>query len=300
MLAEHDQPAEPVATAVIRSGPLTVNSEGAGSKRPEGGTERGAPAPYFEVHPGGGPYMLLVHGLLASRAQWQLNLGALAEVCRPVVVELLGHGRSPAPADRTAYRPAAYVEAFEQIRRGLGVERWLVCGQSLGAALTLRYALERPKRVIAQVFTNSNSALADPGWDEAVRQALEANARQLQAQGRAALEASPVHPRRARRLPEAVRAALVADSDLLDPRGVGLTGLETVLNSPVRDTVHRNVVPSLLVVGLRERRFRPHRDFAERHMPALEIVETDAGHPVNIEAADEFNAAVCDFVRRHA
>src|SRR6059058_4727521 len=111
---------------------------------------------YYDVHDGTGPYMLMVHGFLSSRAQWGPNLTALAPVTRPVVLELWGHGRSPAPTDPPRYHPDAYIEAFDQLRTQLGVERWFLCGQSFGAALTLRYALTHPDRVMAQVFTNSS------------------------------------------------------------------------------------------------------------------------------------------------
>jgi pimeloyl-ACP methyl ester carboxylesterase len=254
----------------------------------------------YDVHEGSGPYLLLVHGMLASRAQWQPNLEELSRVSRPVVVELYGHGRSPSPEDPARYRPEAYVAAFEHIREELGAERWLVCGQSLGAALTLRYALECPDRIPAQVFTNSNSALAEPGWGPAVRQALGEHAKRLQKEGRAALEASPVHPKRSRRLPAAVRAALVADCELHDPRGVGLTGVETVPDSSVRARIGENRVPSLLVVGEREKRFLAHRDYARTHMPQLHIESTDAGHAVNIEAAQPFNRIVVEFLSQFA
>lgn len=238
--------------------------------------------------------------MLSSRAQWQPNLAALSRVCRPVVIELLGHGRSPSPSDPACYTPAAYVAAFEKIRHSLGAERWLICGQSLGAALTLRYALERPQNVIAQVFTNSNSAAADAKWGELVRQGLGAMAERLEREGRAALEESPVHPRHSRHLPPEVRDALVADSALHDPRGVGLTGLETVPPSSVREQLKQNSVPALMVLGTREKRFADQADYIRAHMPALEVVATDAGHAVNIEAAAVFNEAVSDFVRRHA
>lgn len=254
----------------------------------------------YDVHEGRGPYLLLVHGMLASRAQWQLNLADLARIARPVVVELYGHGRSPSPTDPARYHPEAYVEGFERIREALGVERWLICGQSLGAALTLRYALDCPERVAAQVFTNSNSALAEPEWGPIVRKALGEHLKQLESQGRAALDASPVHPRRSRRLPAAVRDALVADCELHDPRGVGLTGVETVPDSSVRTLIGENRVPSLLVVGERETRFLPHRDYAREHMPHLRIECTDAGHAVNIEAAKAFNGAVTAFFSEFA
>ena len=252
------------------------------------------------MHEGRGPPLLLVHGMLSSRAQWRDNVAALAEVCRPVVVELFGHGRSPSPDDPLRYRPQAYVEAFERIRRELGVERWPVCGQSLGGALTLRYALDRPERVAAHVFTNSNSALAEAGWGERVRAGLLGYLERLEREGRAALESNPVHPRHARSLPEATRDALVADAELHDPRGVGMTGVETVPFSSSRERVHENRVPSLLVVGERERRFRGHRDLARAQMPALQIVSADAGHAVNIEAAKTFNDEVRRFLRVHA
>ena len=255
---------------------------------------------HCDVHEGSGPWLLLVHGMLSSRAQWQPNLDALSRVCRPVVIELLGHGRSPSPSDPACYAPASYVAAFEKIRRSLGAERWLICGQSLGAALTLRYALERPEKVIAQVFTNSNSAVADARWGEMVRRGLGTMAVRLQREGRAALEESPVHPRHSRHLPPEVRDALVADCELHDPRGVGLTGVETVPPSSVREQLKQNSVPALMVLGTREKRFQRHADYIRAHMPALEVVTAEVGHAVNIEAAPLFNEAVSEFVLRHA
>ena len=138
-----------------------------------------------DVHPGEGPPMLLMHGFLSSRAQWVANLEALAAVCTPVTMELLGHGRSEAPSDPAAYAAATYVRRFETLREMLGADRWLVCGQSFGAGLTLRYALEHPNRVIGQVFTNSLSGvLPTRGTPEA----REAQAADIEARGQAALE----------------------------------------------------------------------------------------------------------------
>jgi pimeloyl-ACP methyl ester carboxylesterase len=96
---------------------------------------------YYEVHPGTGPYLLLVHGFLSSRAQWRPNLATLARVSRPVVVELWGRSHSPSPDDPALYAPDMYMQLFDQLRQRLGAEHWLLCGQSFGAALTLRYAL---------------------------------------------------------------------------------------------------------------------------------------------------------------
>ena len=62
------------------------------------------------VHDGDGPFALILHGALGSRSYWDDNLEALKTVCRPVVLELWGHGRSPSPEDPKRYEPEAYVE----------------------------------------------------------------------------------------------------------------------------------------------------------------------------------------------
>ncbi len=254
---------------------------------------------HYDVHPGNGPFMLFVHGFLSSRSQWRPNLDSLSQVATPVVVELFGHGRSPSPDDPAAYTPSNYAVEFERIREALGVDRWLVCGQSLGAALSLRYALDYPERVIAHIFTNSMSALAEEGWADQVRPGLEGQARRLAEEGRGVLEQHPLSPLRNRRLPPIQREAFAADAKLLDPAGIARTGLFTIPDSSVRARVGSNSVPTLLAVGQREMRFAPYWHFAETEMPLLTVAEIHAGHAPNLDAAEAFNDAVLAFVRTH-
>ena len=245
--------------------------------------------------------MLLVHGMLSGRSQWRPNLAAIGTVARPVVVELWGHGRSPSPHDPDVYHPDGYVRQFERIRVELGVERWLVCGQSLGGSLTLRYALTHPDRVIAQVFTNSVSALGDDEWRETRRQTAAHVADAIVAGGREAVERLPIHPARATRIPEPTHTALLEDAALIDPEGIAMAFRHTVAEASVRDRIGENRVPTLLVCGEREKRFLAERNFALANMPALEVVNCPtAGHAVNLEAAAEFDRAVTDYFRRHA
>ncbi|GIX46065.1 MAG: hypothetical protein KatS3mg131_0276 [Candidatus Tectimicrobiota bacterium] len=54
-------------------------------------------------------------------------------------------------------------------------------------------------------------------------------------------------------------------------------------------------MPTLLVCGQRETRFMPLRAFAAGE----QVVDTPAGHAVDLEAAAAFNAATCPFLRQH-
>ena len=244
---------------------------------------------------GQGPHLLLVHGICSSRAQWRPNLAGMAQFCRPVVVELLGHGRSASPADPEAYRVEAYFERFEQLRRALGVEAWAICGQSFGAGLTLGYALAHPERVTRQVFTNSASALATPNLsvtDEMRRARAEAFLKG----GRPMLEKMPFYPKRTGRLAAAVEDELVTDAALLSLEGVAHALAITIPGLAVTTRLAEIATPTLLVNGRREKAFQPLRDLAAREIAGLAIADLDGGHPINLDQPEAFNAAVRAFL----
>lgn len=252
--------------------------------------------PYHELHSGAAsPHMLMIHGFLSSRSQWRINLPALTRITSPVLLELLGHGRSPAPTDPEPYKVASYIAAFERIRASLGAERWVVCGQSFGAGLAIQYAIEHPDRVMGVVFTNSISALS-PKDDPERAKAQAERARSIEAGGREALEALRIHPRHAKRFPEPIKAEMMADAGRIAPEGI----LRSIaLTSPDLSIAHRLGevrVPALLVNGIWEKRFQPMRARVAAEMKDVRIVDLEGGHSINIEAADGFDRAVTEFV----
>jgi pimeloyl-ACP methyl ester carboxylesterase len=257
---------------------------------------------HVEMHGDGrAPYLLLAHGICSSRAQWRPNLAALAAVATPVVIELLGHGRSAAPDDPAAYGVAAYIARFEAIREQLGAERWAVCGQSFGAGLTMNYALAHPDRISAQVFTNSNSALRETAPVQGPsREQAAARVAAFQARGRAALEEMAFYPKRSGRLASDVEDALVADAALISLAGMALTMSCTVPGLSVRDRLGEIATPTLLVNGRREKGFQAVGGQAAPQVPGQEVGGQEGGHPVNLDCAEGFDTAVADFLARQA
>ncbi|GGC59537.1 alpha/beta fold hydrolase [Chelatococcus reniformis] len=251
--------------------------------------------PHVEVHEGQGPYLLLVHGFLSSRAQWRSNLAGLQEVCRPVLLELWGHGRSPVPDEGDIYSIGGYIEIFETVRTTLGAERWLVCGQSFGAGLTLQYALAHSQRLAGQIFTNSMSALSAPdALGRAEDRRLRAEA--IRRDGMAAIEAMKAHPRRAKRFAPAVRDELVADAARISPAGIERSVRITSGELSVMPRLGETCVPTLLVNGTWEKGFQPLRRQAATALPGLKVVDIEGGHSINAEEPDAFNAAVKAFM----
>jgi pimeloyl-ACP methyl ester carboxylesterase len=236
--------------------------------------------------------------MLSGRSQWFENLDALKQVCRPVIIELWGHGRSASPESFEYYRHSAYIDYFEQIRNQIDADNWFVCGQSFGATLTFRYAVACPESVQGHIFTNSVSAFGGVDASAENQTRIDEQAALIRSQGRAILEQMPIHPRNARRLPKAARDALLRDADSLNPAGVANT-LRHVADSSVVDLLPRLTMPNLLICGTREQPFADGRKIAEEHIPNLAVVAAEVGHAVNIQAADIFNKAVIEFIQHN-
>ena len=253
--------------------------------------------PHFEEHPGTGPHLMMVHGFLSSRAQWRNNLAMLSRFTRPVLVELLAHGRSPAPEDDDAYQVERYMHAFEEIRERVGAQRWIVCGQSFAAGLVIRYAVTHPDRVAGVIVTNSLSAFSPPG-DEAREEVRRQRMMKLAEGGRQGLAELPIHPRNAKRFPEAVKAEMVTDAERIDVAGVIKSLRITIPKLSMADRLSEITQPVLLVNGIWEKRFQPLCQNAVDSIPQLTLVELEGGHSINVEAAEGFCAAVETYVTK--
>ena len=231
----------------------------------------------------------MLHGFLSSRAQWLANLEGLQRFCTPVTVELWGHGRSPMPDEPSLLHPLAYVDQFEKIRTEIGAKRWYIVGQSFGAGLTLRYALEQPDVIFGQAFCNSNSALEQFDGTHKTERAQKIS--DILLSGRPLTEL-PIHPLNAKRLPEPVVTELVKDAELLRPDAMVRCLQQTRAHLSVRDEFSKLSVPTLLVNGVGEKSFQPTVELARSKLPTLQVVELQGGHAINAEQASEFNRAI--------
>jgi pimeloyl-ACP methyl ester carboxylesterase len=93
-----------------------------------------------------GPPVLLVHGMGAHTRWWDEVGEALAAACRPVALDLSGHGDSGWRADGV-YTGRGWARDIEDARHALGWERFALVAHSLGARVALEYAAEHPERL---------------------------------------------------------------------------------------------------------------------------------------------------------
>lgn len=110
---------------------------------------------------GSGPDILLIHGAAMMASEMMLALGDALQGCRVTAIDRPGHGHSS-----KRRRPSIHTQAelLHAAAAELGLDRPVVVGHSLGAAVALAYG-ERFAGDVAGVV--AVSPLAFPGWGPA-------------------------------------------------------------------------------------------------------------------------------------
>lgn len=96
---------------------------------------------HFEVE-GSGPPVLLIHGLGSSGADWAFQVAQLSSSFQLICPDLRGSGLSGKPPG--PYSIAQMADDLWQLLDDLGIEHCHLAGFSLGGAVALEMALQRP------------------------------------------------------------------------------------------------------------------------------------------------------------
>jgi abhydrolase domain-containing protein 6 len=115
---------------------------------------------YFPINAqshGEGPPVILVHGMAASLRQWDLLIPQLVEAGFSAhALDLQGHGDSAKPEEVENYHIEIFFDQFTKWIDGLGFNGtpFSIVSHSMGAYLSLLFALRFPKRVQMLVLTD--------------------------------------------------------------------------------------------------------------------------------------------------
>jgi pimeloyl-ACP methyl ester carboxylesterase len=98
--------------------------------------------------------IILIHGANASLHTWEPMVERLGETYRVVTLDLPGHGLTGATPD-TDYSAQGMMDAVDVVAAKLGLDDFVLGGNSMGGWVSWRYALARPERVDALLLIDA-------------------------------------------------------------------------------------------------------------------------------------------------
>ncbi|MEE2677115.1 MAG: alpha/beta hydrolase [Myxococcota bacterium] len=251
---------------------------------------------------GEGPTVVFSCALNTTHENWRRQSEALAALgYRAVLWDYRGHGLSDAPEAPDAYTMARVVADLGTVVDWAAPgERVVLAGLSFGGLASLHFVLGQPHRVRALVLAGTGPGFKNPEAQARWAESVGHTARFIERKGAAvfAERATEMTVGRDVALPEARRAqAAIAKQT---PHGLAHFGRQIAgLAPPVIDRLGEIEAPALVVRGEEDAAYARAAEVMASRMPRAETLAIPgAGHIVNIEAADAFDAALLAFLEK--
>lgn len=253
---------------------------------------------YIDVAGQGTP-LLFVHGLSLDHRQWTPQREALVETHRVLRLDVRGHGRSASTASGHSWDRLGADVNRAMVQAGVQrLQPGFLVGHAAGADAVLQAGLAQPRAVKGIVVASPavwGMQFSDT-WNDMVAQM-----RQRVRQGRvdAALEIF-----RQDEIFSSVCSKPALDASVRDMQsgfsGDALRSAENPPGEPTLARLHLCKVPILVVRPQNDREdFKAAAGEIALRAPRAHVVEIDSGHFSNLEAHDEFNRVLLDFLQEH-
>lgn len=116
--------------------------------------ENGSRIHYRDQGKSDGIPLVLIHGAMASLHTWEPWVKVLGQNYRVVTLDLPAHGLT-GQVPSAEYGADSFTAAIEGVVNELGLDNFVLGGNSMGGGATWRYALENPNRVRAMLLIDS-------------------------------------------------------------------------------------------------------------------------------------------------
>lgn len=246
--------------------------------------------------PENAPVVTFSHSLSANLGMWDAQAEALRDRYRVLRYDTRGHGGTT-PTEG-AYTLEQLAEDAAGLLRALGIERTHFVGLSLGGMIGQTLALAHPELLRSLTLCDTSSgygpdarAMWEQRIDSARKNGLEANVEPTIDRW--------FSPGFVTRTPETIESVrqMICSTPLAGYVGCGQAIAELALT----DRIEAISAPTLIIVGEDDpgTPVEMHRIIHDRIADSELVVIPTARHLSNIEAAEEFNAALVRFLNAH-
>ena len=250
---------------------------------------------------GAGVPLVLLHGFSGDASTWRAVAERLADCCQCFAIDLLGHGRSDAPADAASYRMESVAADIVDLLDELKLTKPNLLGYSMGGRLALFIALHHPERIGGLMLESASPGLADDGARAARRRRDLRLAEMIEKDGIApfvaAWESLPLWTSQSAAQIGAQRTQRMSNSAL--GLANSLRGMGTGAQPNLWEKLPNLTAPTCLIVGEYDEKFLQTNQLMAAAMPKASLsVIPAAGHNTHLENPDAFCRTLLSFLQR--
>ncbi|GBD15028.1 AB hydrolase superfamily protein YdjP [bacterium HR25] len=244
---------------------------------------------YYEEHGQGFP-VLLMEGFAGTTAMWRPQVPALSQRYRLILFDYRGQGQSESPPSPEDYSLEIAIEDIHGLLRHLGVEQAVVGGLSLGGYLAIHFYRLHPEMVRALILIDTGPGYRSEErrrqWErECIERAELLEQGGMYAFAHSAFATDDYYTSHAEMLK-------------LDPRGLANVARRVMSTAWGLEVLTQIQVPALVMCGEHDRPFLGATEYMASRIPnARKVILPGACHACNIDAPEEFNRAILDFLR---
>jgi len=252
--------------------------------------------PYFEEVGDGDTTVLMLHGIGGGRQAFAGQMGPLAAAgFRAAAWDMPGYGHS---ATVDPYDFATLAEECLELIDVLDPERLVLVGHSMGGMVAQEVIANAPERIDALVLAGTSAAFGKPDGEWQRRFVEERSAPLAAGRSMRDVATALVPTMVASGAAFASVAAAVEVMAHVPPPTYRLA-LHALTGFDRRGSLAAIRVPTLLIAGAEDRNAPPAvmSGMAERIAGARYVCLDGAGHLMNFERPEAFNAALLDFLR---
>jgi pimeloyl-ACP methyl ester carboxylesterase len=253
--------------------------------------------PYVEQGDHSGEPVILLHGFLDSWRSFARMLPHLPESIHAFSLTQRGHGDASRPT--AGYSIVDFADDLGAFMDGLNLATAVIVGHSMGSAVGLRFAIDRPERTAGLVLIGASSNI---GSTPAARKFWDSTLSKLTDPVEPALVRQMTEGLLAQRVPQEFLDAAVRES-LKVPAFVWREAFESRWRrvGDFSGELSQIKAPTLIVWGDRDSRYPQSEQEAlvRAITDARLVVYSGAGHMLHWEEPERFSADLVTFIKNH-
>lgn len=247
-------------------------------------------------------YIFFLHGFTCSSLDWSDVIDDIVKNFNPILIDLIGHGKSDSPENLDYYRVESQIEQIKKIISHFTDEKIILCGYSMGGRLALSFANKYPENLSGLILESSTYGIKNNSERE--KRIKRDNSICEYIKSHSIEEFVNLWMNKdifnsLKKLPEEKYNSIIKSK--LENNKIGLVnsllGFGTGIMPSLFDELKKIKIPTLLITGELDKKFTTtNKEMVNEFPSANHFIIKHTGHSAHLENSTEFINRINQFL----